>query len=214
MWTYAKQYVDVVDYTIYTILYQLQMIDKIRIAMFVTWLWALVGLYTTKIFETFFRILLHMPDNWLTNSYEPEGLKILHASNGQKNITNKFRLFLKYYWETDEQGSGFNFASLQRLLNCSMLYCSYLLTNKDGTINPDRFCQNINRFLVEIQDGTTVQRTTPNADAEEVPFGQVQFKQSQIKRDVQTINNEMRNSLLAIIEPNIVSRIANQFENK
>lgn len=209
MWQYAKRYADTVDFYAYALLEQFRMIDKVRIAMFVTWLWAIFGLYTAKAVESFFGTLLKMPDTWLSNSYAPAGIKILHASDGTSDITNKFRLFLKYCWEKDEQGDGFNFAKLQRLLNCSMLYCSYLLTDKNGTINPDKFWQNVNRFLIEMQDHTVVQRDAPNADPQEVPFGQVQFRK---KKNTREANNEMRDSLLAILEPNTVQRIARQFD--
>jgi len=209
MWQYAKHYVNTVDFYAYALLEQFKMIDKVRVAMFVTWLWALFGLYTAKAFESFFSMLLKMPDSCLSNSYAPDGIKILHASDGTRDITNKFRLFLKYCWEKDEQGDGFSFAKLQRLLNCSMLYCSYLLTDKNGTVNPDKFWQNVNRFLVELQDNTVVQRDSPDAEPQEVPFGQVQFRK---KKNIRAANNEMRDSLLAILEPNTVQRIARQFD--
>ena len=90
-----------------------------------------------------------------------------------------------------------------------MLYCSYLLTDKNGTVNPDKFWQNVNRFLVELQDNTVVQRDAPNVEPQEVPFGQVQFRK---KKNIKAANNEMRDSLLAILEPNTVQRIAKQFD--
>ncbi len=212
LWYHTKQYVHTVDAVLMTIIEQCKLVDKVRIAMFVTWLWALFGLYTAKAFESFFRLLLKMPDNWLVSVQPVNGVKIVSAHDGQRDITNKFKLFLKFYWEQDEDNTdlsngGFSFASLQRLLNCSMLYCSYLLTDKDGSVDPERFWQNMNRFLVSLKESnpdTCVKYTTADMQtSEEVPFGTVRFNGKQRKRKTKHTNDQTKQDILAFINSRI-----------
>ena len=44
-------------------------IDKIQFALYVTWIWAIVGLYIAKAFQYFFIQLLKLPNNllWIEN---------------------------------------------------------------------------------------------------------------------------------------------------
>lgn len=232
IWQNTKNYVNFVDGIILRSIEQFKLIDKVRVAMFVTWLWALFGLYTAKAFESFFKIILKMPDKWLVMpgyNTTPEGVRILQASDGKQDITNKFKLFLKYYWEQDENGGGFSFASLQRLMNCSMLYCSYLLTDKDGSVTPECFWQNVNRFLIELepnvepkQNSKCVKYIDPKlTDKQEVPFGMVQFNTT--RRRTRKTNNKTRQELLDfmsledqknthVVQP-VVQQLVQQFEN-
>ncbi len=190
-----------------------QLPDKVRVAMFVTWLWALAGLYISKLFEMVFRLILKMPDNWFCTGFNPEGAKILFASDGRKEITNKFKLFLKYYWEKDDKGGNFSFASLQRLLNCSMLYCSYLLTEKDAgtTVHPEKFWKNVNTFFAEMQDGIVLRKDNENSGLKHVPFAQMRFEPPTFGADARSLretNDELRDNLLALLEPRTVERLS------
>jgi hypothetical protein len=176
MWAHAKRYANLVDTYTIGLLQYFQAFDKVRVALFVTWVWALFGLYMTKIFEGFFKLLLKLPDSVIPSTDTSKlNVKVINASDGKKDITNKFKLFLKYYWEQDEDGGGFSFDSLTRLLNCSMLYCSYLLTDKSGDVDPNKFWQNVNRFLVSFEDGACV-KYNAEKDKVEVPFNIVRFK--------------------------------------
>ncbi len=215
IWQNTKYCVKAVDELILQLVQRFKLIDKVRIAMFITWLWALAGLYTTKVFESFFRLILKMPDNWLAvpciipNS--PTGVQILTASDGQRDITNKFKLFLKYYWEKDESGGAFSFQSLHRLMNCSMLYCSYLLTNKDGSISPDTFWQNVDRFLIELNGEKCIKYVNSNlTDPEELPFGSVSF--TNVKRNIKSSNDRTRQELLDFMENSAVPQLIQHFE--
>ncbi len=203
IWQNTKQCVKAVDAFILQVVNQFKLIDKVRVAMFITWLWALAGLYTTKVFESFFRLILKMPDNWLampqSSTNTPVGVRILTASDGQRDITNKFKLFLRYYWEKDDAGGGFSFQSLQRLMNCSMLYCSYLLTDKNGSISPDAFWQNVDRFLIELNGEKCVKYVNSQiTDPEDVPFGSVSF--TNVKRNTKQTNNKTRQDLLDFMD--------------
>lgn len=156
MWRAAQKLVHYVDDTI-TGLFT---VDKVKIALSVTWVWAYAGLYVTKAFEAFFMSILKMPDKWLafpvgdvTNS-AGQKVKILSAKSGKTDITNKLKLFLKLYWEKGgvndaNATNGFDFAKLAKMLNISMMYCCYLLTDANGDIQPEQFWNSVNSFLVE-----------------------------------------------------------------
>ena len=186
---------------------QLNLVDKVRVAMFVTWVWALFGLYTAKAFESFFKLMLKMPDTWL-NMLAPktqklnskESVKIVAAYDRNFNITNKFKLFLKYYWEEDELNGGFSFDSLQRLLNCSMLYCTYLMIDKDKDISPEAFCKNVDGFLVELRGDKCVKYVSNDlSDATPLPFNMVNFgnkNDAQKKREL--ANKDITNLINSI----------------
>ena len=180
--------------------------------MFVTWCWALLGLWITKLLEAIFKTLLKMPNSWLSSDLSPPGIRILSASDGKQDITNRFKLFLKFYWENDVE--GFSFASLQRLLNCSALYCSYLLTNKDGSISPETFWKNVNRFLVSMDGDTCVQYLNAELTKKrEQPFGLVKF--NQLNQNVRQTNDRIRNDLLSFMAESkiCVPQLVDKFEN-
>ncbi len=165
---------------------KLDVVDKVRVALFVTWVWALFGLYAARAFESFFKLILKMPDHWfglVSNSHpinSRESVRVVAAHDGKSDITNKFKLFLKYYWEEDGVNSGFSFDSLRRLLNCSMLYCSYLMTDANGSITPDKFWQNVDRFLVELREDKCVKYTDDTLTAANpLPFNMVNFSNIQ-----------------------------------
>lgn len=165
-WTYANKAVNGIDAVLAATIGKIQLIDKVKVALYVTWLWAFFGLYTTKAFETFFTALLSMPDNWLEmpaaclspkiENTLGKKIKILSAYTESGDITNKLKLFLKFYWEKAPNNGnskhGFDFGHLKRLLNCSMLYCCYLLTDEANHIEPEQFWNNINKFFVDIAD--------------------------------------------------------------
>lgn len=156
LWRTAKSFVEKVDNTFDKAI----AFDKVKVAMYVTWLWAWAGLHTTKVFEAFFRTILKMPDEWLAFpvgdvvNTAGKKVKILSARTEHQNITNKLKLFVKLYWEkggpTDANSTnGFDFAKLSKLLNCSVLYCCYLLTDAKGDIPPEQFWDSVHRFLIE-----------------------------------------------------------------
>lgn len=144
-------------------------IDIVKSVLVVTWWYAYFGLQLTKIFELLFKLILTMPDSWvkiiadqsklpLTSSGKQ--VHIVHAANEHRIITNKLRLFLRWYWEHggDDKSvdtNGFNFSNYSRLLNCSFLYCSYLLTN--GDIQPEKFFNDVQQFIVANNEETSTE---------------------------------------------------------
>jgi hypothetical protein len=98
----------------------------------------------------------------------------LAASDGRNDITNKFKLFLKFYWRDNaEEIRGFNFRSLQQLLNCSVLYCSYLLINENNKLSPEEFWATFEKFYIEINGKECKKMQSGNVRS--VPFGIVDF---------------------------------------
>lgn len=167
MWRYAQKFVRSVDSaltyvgtTLANLSSNFITIDKVKIAMTVTYAWAWAGLYVTKAFEALFMGVLNMPDKWLAfpigDAVNSSGqkIKILSAKSGQSDITNKLKLFMKLYWEkgniySANDTNGFDFAKLAKLLNISMMYCCYLLTDAKGDIQPEQFWNSVHMFLVE-----------------------------------------------------------------
>ncbi len=133
----------------------IKLVDKMQAALFITWVCAWFGLYMSKIFERLFKIILSMPDSWLggpagiicpPKNKQGANINILNARTEHGSITNKLKLFLKFYWEKEDH--AFDFANLSKMLNCSMLYCCYLLSASPNEMTPDEFFNNVNRFLV------------------------------------------------------------------
>lgn len=169
MWRNAQKIVYLIDnYAASLITF-----DKIKLAMSVTWMWAWAGLYVTKAFEAFFTSILKMPDRWLAfpvgdvvNS-SGQRVKILSAKSGKTDITNKLKLFMKLYWEkggvNDANGTnGFDFSKLAKMLNVSMMYCCYLLTDANGDIQPEQFWNSVHTFLIDQTASGDCYRSTVN----------------------------------------------------
>lgn len=138
--------------------------DFIKIVLQVTWWYAWMGLQITKTFEMIFRLLLSMPDNCallyglvklnskpIINTHGKK-VNIINAYNEAGNITNKLKLFLQWYWTNADNemydSNGFNFNEFSKILNCSMLYCSYLLTDVDGDMSPEDFLKNVKKVVI------------------------------------------------------------------
>jgi hypothetical protein len=146
-------------------------IDKIKIVMTVTWLWAWVGIYTTKCFECVFKLVLSVPDSWLKHpsdlcrnisTTQNKKINILDAHNDMGVITNKFKIFLQYYWENGGNGNahdtnGFSMHKFTDLLNCSLLYCSYCLSNNAENTTPETFFKDVHNVFVEKQSDNCYQ---------------------------------------------------------
>ena len=140
--------------------------DTVALALYVTKLWAQAGMLLSKIFEVIFMCLIGLPESLLkllTNCTRPiknghgETVKIVKATNGHLDITDKFRLFLAFYWEHgDEFGCvntpNFDFAKFRRLLNSSLLYCCYLLQDDHNeNTQPNVFLKRVHKLFVEMK---------------------------------------------------------------
>jgi hypothetical protein len=179
LWTTIVHYIKLLEYYVTSI----KLVDKLQVALFITWVCAWFGLYMSKIFERLFKIILSMPDSWLGGPagviYPPKNkqgatINILNARTEHGSITNKLKLFLKFYWEKEDH--NFDFANLSKLLNCSMLYCCYLLSASPSEITPDEFFDNVNRFLVSCtNDKCTKYINSELNDGHQLPMRGVDF---------------------------------------
>lgn len=156
--------------------------ELIRAFMFMTWLYAWIGYQMTKLCEAAFKLILKMPDHWFSLSWkapmntEGQQIHILAAHNGREFITNRLKLFLRFYWEenTFVDKNGFDFTKLQDLLECSMIYVCYLLVQKkDSNIKPQEFMNQTRQFLLEMRDGRCVK--TQGDTVEKCLFNYVHF---------------------------------------
>lgn len=145
---YIIKGVKLIDSTVERIVGNRLTFDKVDIALKVTKAWAYAGLYTTKILETFFMAILVIPDKWLeipgnlvsqVSNTAGEKIQILSANSDMGDITNKLKLFLRFYWEkggpaSSSEYNGFDFLEFKKLLKSSMLYCCYLIADKASTL--------------------------------------------------------------------------------
>ena len=140
-------------------------IDSVTLALYVTKLWARAGILVSKIFEVMFMCLIGLPESILkliNDCTQPiknghnQTVHVLRAHNGVVDITNKFRLFLAFYWEHGDQFGcvntpNFDFAKFRRLLNSSLLYCCYLLQDAQEEMPPSEFIKQVHRLFVEMK---------------------------------------------------------------
>lgn len=143
-------------------------IDKMKILLFVTRIWAISGIYLTKIIEYIFKIILGLPDCLLNvpanlcknvKTTQNKKINIVNAYTENGNITNKMKLFLRYCWETGGNGSafdnnGFSMEKASQLLNCSILYFSYILTQDNTQISPEKYINNITKKIIKFDRQT------------------------------------------------------------
>jgi hypothetical protein len=183
-------------------------VDKLKVAIYVTWAWAYIGLYFTKIVEVIFKLILSIPNSWLTGpvilcknitTTQNKKVNILNAYTDKEEITNKLKLFLQYYWENGGNGNahdknGFSMTKLTELLNCSLLYCSYILSNDSDDILPETFFQNIQRYLIEKDSENICYMSNEKnmSDRREIFLGHVSFDDEElINQDINLDDMEL-----------------------
>jgi hypothetical protein len=153
--------------------------DAFSSALFISKIWAIVGLYMAKLFETIFQLIVKLPDEKfaiLTNNFKflnTEGNKInvLLASDGKNIITNKLKLFIKYYLEKGGvfeaiPTNGFDFAKFEKIFKSSVLYCCHLTENRSrddekhySTTFNSEFWDNLIKFIIYRVDDVIYKKT-------------------------------------------------------
>jgi len=116
--------------------------DKVKIFLYVTWLWAYLGLYFVKFLEFGFKLILLIPNNLLTpinsiinnvKTTDNKEVQIITAINDKgQDVKNKLKLFLTCYYTkatsaTTHETNGFNFKKFAELVSTSILECQILL---------------------------------------------------------------------------------------
>lgn len=177
--------------------------SKINLVLGVTWVWAKTGLLLTKIFERGFKMVLQMPDSWLSipadytkkiKTLKGDIVHVYAAASERGMITNKLKLFLQFYWESlDGDIPFFDFAKFSKLLNCSMLYCCYILIEANGTtqITPNEFIEKANKFLITcttVGDKNTYVKTDVAGNKSNLMFRSVNFEPTTVEPDVAQYN--------------------------
>lgn len=127
-------------------------------------------LLMAKLFDILVSTILSLPDDVFENNLSGK-IHVLKARNESLDITNKFRIFLKLYSESEGSSfSGFNMNKYKRILNSSLLYCCYVLDDK----NPETFLDHAKTFLIQEQSGKFIE------NGKVLPFSQKEFEEEQI----------------------------------
>jgi len=155
--------------------------NKLTIILAVSYVWASMGLYISRMFEWMFSIVLKVPSKYLpASTYElinSEGkyVEISRVTALPYNIdlTNNLKLFLKFYAMTAEDGfmeqAGFEMKRAANLLGCTAMFITYIL--QDATV--DESFTTVKSFLVTLtNEGTT--KTQENITTV-LPFSHVHF---------------------------------------
>lgn len=193
-------------------------IDKVKIALHITWLWAWTGLYMAKAFSKAFSILLHMPNDWLSpiapdtlTTSNNKQLRILNAYgiNGD-DITNKVKLLFMAYWENAHSASvhktdGFDFRKFIKFIESPVMFCSYLISEKNINLTLNYVMDNVQRIFVD-KDGrrTYISRQSDLSDRKATILNHVNF--TEIIED----NNDEIDDLINSINNEIVNKVTNK----
>jgi len=107
--------------------------------LYILYIWAWVVLYKNKLYEQILRILFYLPDQYLKiftycipHHYTTDNrqINILWVINENNQIlTNKFKIYMAYYWETSDlhQTNGFSFLKASTILRTNKIQCYYCL---------------------------------------------------------------------------------------
>jgi len=162
--------------------------DKVRIVLFVTWLWAWVGLYMAKLFEQVFRIILSIPNEWLPKidsdikTTDGKQIRILNAFDKNGLITNKLKLYLKYYWKQATEDSanehnGFDFKKFASIIQSPILFCSYMLDEhiRDTNKHHEDTLSAVKRVFVERSGRRSRATQLPDTESSELFLNHMTF---------------------------------------
>jgi len=169
---------------------EIQFFDKVRLFMFITWLWAWLGIYMIKLFEFMFRLILYIPNSYLefipSSEIKTSSNNYVHIINTfderGNDITNKVKLFLKYYWEKTGPDTlcdvnSFNFNKLSNMLNISVMVCSYILSNSNDMDNKTFFNELKNIILEKENNNTFISYESDMSDRKKVFLDYVNFEE-------------------------------------
>lgn len=197
-------------------------IDKVKIALHITWLWAWTGLYMAKAFSKAFSILLQMPNDWLSpiapdtlTTSNNKQLRILNAYgiNGD-DITNKVKLLFMAYWENAHSSSvhktdGFDFRKFIKFIESPVMFCSYLISEKNINLTLSYVMDNVQRIFVD-KDGrrTYISRQSDLSDRKATILNHVNF--TEIIED----NNDEIDDLINSITNETINKATNKTANE
>lgn len=127
--------------------------NKTDITLFITICMVKLSYLATRVFEFIFKCILSLPNSILAPvSYQIPSdfnIKIIAAVSEYGDITNKFKLFLRYYLTKIEEEEGFSIKSFNKLLSTTLLYCCYTFDNPNDEMRPDQFIYNYHYLFID-----------------------------------------------------------------
>lgn len=147
-----------------------------RLVLSATYYWVRLSIWSVRFLTAVLGSLLELPENlialldWLPDKHvkttDGKKINIINAFNENGCITNKFKLFLKVYWTEGGEDqlfdyNGVDMSKFAQLLNCSMLYCSYLLTEENKEISPSEFLNKVKNVFVVKKDRRFIRGNQP-----------------------------------------------------
>lgn len=105
---------------------------KLKFILYLTWVWAMIGIYTVKIIEFIFKCIIYIPNSLLNpiesmmntiETTEGDIVNIIFATDSYGNdIKNKLKLFIDFYYEkasdaTAHETNGVNIKKLFDYVN-------------------------------------------------------------------------------------------------
>jgi hypothetical protein len=158
-------------------------VSKVQLVLYFTWAWAYCNVVVSKLFEQSIKLVMKLPDKWLQLTHylnkpitsNNQRINILEARNENENCTNKFKLFLRCYWEQKSQNGlqdGFNYKTMANILNATVLYCTYQII-ENAPIPAEKLCETIHKIFVYCDQNKNVRCSRDGNAAESVEYDNV-----------------------------------------
>ena len=148
-------------------------IDVVKHALNALYIWVYVARKITKLIDFVLMLIMMLPES-LIIPVEPkvvnkngELIKIIQASCNGEVLTNKFKLYLRRYFDIEDM--SFSAKKIQDFIDISQLMILYITVEDSLTMDAK---SKVNQLILEIKEH--VYRV--NGDEQhEVPFGEVQL---------------------------------------
>lgn len=193
MWQFARKISNNIDLLISYLIIKFRSIDYAKIFLTFMWLISVIRHYCVKIYEFIFKWYINTTLLQAKSNFNPPGIKILLVSDGNLDITDKFKLFLSCYY--DKNNNWFLMSDYSRFFNSNDLQCTYILWQPPIK----HFWKNMYNFTISVRD-KDVLLTDDKMNTEILPFGMVRFKIQDIEMDELEENTDKVKKLIAQFE--------------
>lgn len=160
--------------------------EAIRLVLFMFYVQAYICVKLSRLFERCLASLLSLPNRYLSclamfskiSDSKGNVVKIMQAVCEHGDISNKLKIFLMFYYEMfDDDNTGFNFDKLQKIISCSMLYCSYIVINKNTDETLTASVEKLKNLYIITHNTNGKKSATVYVDGIDtnVTFGEVRF---------------------------------------
>jgi hypothetical protein len=162
--------------------------NKFKLLISFTFAWAYLSMCGTKLFTAILRMLLFLPDKYLSPfvfkqpcNTDGKKIKIIHVESDKEVLTNKLKLFVQCYWksannESAFENNGFNVREFGKMVGASIFYCTYLLSDNDDKVSPEDFWNSVNQFIIKSDDGIHYHKISKNnMQSNKVFLGHIDF---------------------------------------